>query len=91
MSSPYSDAAQEPDQELHPHLKSVVLEIMETFEECAFQRRRSLYQKGQLPEHVAKKSWSGPPSEVRPMRFALHPAPSSHLVFIAEDPVETDL
>src|SRR5438034_3249762 len=65
----------------HRHFKPVVT-VTVTFEDFKFQRRTSFYQKGQLQKHVAKKSWSGPQSEVRIMRFALRPVPR----FISKSP-----
>ncbi|PGH18860.1 hypothetical protein AJ79_00273 [Helicocarpus griseus UAMH5409] len=47
----------------HPHLKPYVEMIVGAFQERRFERRRSIYQKGDLHERVAKKLWTGPPSE----------------------------
>ncbi|KAK2803027.1 hypothetical protein FQN51_004056 [Onygenales sp. PD_10] len=46
-----------------PHLKPYVDMIMCAFQDRRFSRRTSVYQKRDLQERVAKKSWAGPPSE----------------------------
>ncbi|EEH37656.2 clock-controlled gene-9 protein [Paracoccidioides lutzii Pb01] len=45
------------------HLKPYVDMIMTEFHDRRFQRRRSLYQKRDLQDRVARNSWVGPPSE----------------------------
>lgn len=47
-----------------PRLKPYVDMIISAFQDRRFQRRTSVYQKRDLQDRVAKKSWTGPPSEV---------------------------
>ncbi|PGH29501.1 hypothetical protein GX50_07746 [[Emmonsia] crescens] len=46
-----------------PHLKPYVDMVICAFQDRRFQRRTSVYQKRDLQERVAKKLWTGPPSE----------------------------
>ncbi|PGH23157.1 hypothetical protein AJ80_02789 [Polytolypa hystricis UAMH7299] len=48
---------------LTSRLKPYVYAVMSTLHDRRFERRTSIYQKRNLQENVAKKSWSGPPSE----------------------------
>lgn len=48
-----------------PRLREYVVAVMkQNVAEQQFSRRTSVYQKQNLLEHIKKKSWSGPPSEV---------------------------
>ncbi|EER40472.1 trehalose synthase [Histoplasma capsulatum H143] len=46
-----------------PRLRPYVDMIISAFQDRRFQRRTSVYQKRDLQDRVAKKSWTGPPSE----------------------------
>ncbi|EQL34284.1 hypothetical protein, variant [Blastomyces dermatitidis ATCC 26199] len=46
-----------------PHLRPYVDMVISAFQDRRFQRRTSVYQKRDLQDRVAKKKWTGPPSE----------------------------